>query len=474
MRNGRAVRANSRSGSLLRGESGGSSWPSTSLTRPLELVVEMLLARPSAGEVNADIFDIAEAADVADQAIRVSLDLAAARSRLHGLEVLLDDDGQFAVTGTLPDPAGTAVDTGSYLRADRADRSRLRPEPLRGEPTQLTADRPWQRQEFVSLEDLGVPPKLLTADTALKEAYGTGFDGISAVLGVAATWTPRDDKVVEVDRAELRDAVTGWSGLTQLEIDAALDRLTLTAEQLRQEGLRYWEQEKRSYRLAIRPLVSLGGDRLLLIPRRLEATQGVFSAYLLDGRVPWPPAELPQKVRDAFTDFRKSQNKQLERAVGAVLDQLHLPAKINIERHQAEAAGLQLEGEIDALAADPDRSRLWVCEVKDPTVAVSPSTMASRVSRFLKPSGHVSQLLRNVRDVEASPAAWARFLDAPDPDRDWRILLLMITRRVEPAAFVSNPAVLFVVLEDLATLIQADSEPAVGPVWPNCGLPTED
>ena len=74
------------------------------ITRPLELVLEMLLARTSAGSINADVFDIAEATDVADLTLTVSLDLAAVRSQLHELEVILDDDGQFAVTGALPEP----------------------------------------------------------------------------------------------------------------------------------------------------------------------------------------------------------------------------------------------------------------------------------------------------------------------------------------------------------------------------------
>ena len=73
------------------------------ITRPLELVLEMLLARTSAGSINADVFDIAEATDVADLTLTVSLDLAAVRSQLHELEVILDDDGQFAVTGALPE-----------------------------------------------------------------------------------------------------------------------------------------------------------------------------------------------------------------------------------------------------------------------------------------------------------------------------------------------------------------------------------
>lgn len=49
------------------------------------------------------------------------IEVAAVRSQLHELEVILDDDGQFAVTGALPEPAGTAIDTASYQRAERAD-----------------------------------------------------------------------------------------------------------------------------------------------------------------------------------------------------------------------------------------------------------------------------------------------------------------------------------------------------------------
>jgi len=46
----------------------------------------------------------------------------------------------------------------------------------------------------------------------------------------------------------------------------------------------------------------------------------------------------------------------------------------------------------------------------------------------------------------------------------------MITRHVEPAAFTSSPAVPFVLLEDLAALIQSQSDPGLGQVWPAAGV----
>ena len=77
------------------------------------------------------------------------------------------------------------------------------------------------------------------------------------------------------------------------------------------------------------------------------------------------------------------------------------------ERPDVEAAGLSLTGEIGILVADPDRSTLWVCEVKDLSVAFSPSTMKTRASRFLKPGAYIDQLLRNACDVQTNPAGWA-------------------------------------------------------------------
>jgi len=77
--------------------------------------------------------------------------------------------------------------------------------------------------------------------------------------------------------------------------------------QLRDEGLRYWEQERRRYRLTTRPLISQGNDQLILIPRLIEVTQDIYAAYLLNGRMPWPPSVVPRAVADAFNNFRNRQ-----------------------------------------------------------------------------------------------------------------------------------------------------------------------
>lgn len=404
--------------------------------------------------------------------MEASLYLDATRNRLHDLVVIVDEEGQFAISDQEPDsPTSRTIDLGAYLQAARSDRLRLRPEPIAGSPIQLTADTPRHHTEFVILADMRVLPSFAAADRVMRRELGTGTDGLRAVLGTAVNWTPDGaDDVVEVDRAELRDAAAAWSSLPASDIESALDLLLLTADKLRAEGMPYWEVERRSHRLPTRPLICLPGDRLLIIPRVIAAAQETYAAYLTDGRLPWPSSSIPRAVVDAFNDYRGRQNADLERQVLDAFRSLGLPCQGNIEPHKVAPLGLQLTGEIDALAADPQRSRLWVCEVKDVSSAASPRTLADRVKRFTKPDGYLNQVLRSHREVEANPGVAAGLLDVPDPDREWRVIPLMITRHVEPAAFAYNQSVAFVVIEDLADLLQADDLPSPGD---NPGSPQE-
>jgi hypothetical protein len=435
------------------------------LTRPLELLLETLLARTTTGIVDADIFEIAEAADLAGTAIEVSLYLAATRHRLHDLAVILDESGQFTITDMPPGSAvTTTIDIGAYRRADRADQLRLRPQPLEGTPVQLTEERSSRSTDFVRLSDVDVPGTLLAADTILRQQLGTGIDGIRAVLGTAVTWTPGSDDVTEISSAELRDAAIAWSHLPPEQVDAALSLLTLTPGHLLEEGIPYWELERRTYRLATRPLICAGDSRLVLVPRLIEASQGIYVTSVFNGRLPWPPTAVPRSVSDAFNNFRKTPTRDLELRVLQILDDLGVPCRGNIERHHAAPYGLRLTGEIDVIVADPERSRLWVCEVKDVSLTVSPRTLASRVAKFTGPHGYISQVLRSASDIRANPAAAAQLLGVSDPERRWDILPLMITRFVEPAAFTPHPAVPFATVEDLAYVIQQDTPPPPGQI----------
>jgi hypothetical protein len=447
------------------------------MTRPLDLLLERLLITPLAGPVVPDRFDIAEAADLVAYALETELGLDSTRRQLHGLAVMIAPDGRVAV---LPGPASKLradghltedapdLDLPSYLRADRDDRLRIHQDqetepPLR--PAHIDGQSSSQPNDFRPLAGITeVPPSLLAADALLRRECGTGIDGLNAVLGTAVSWHRDDDHVVLVERSDLWREAIAWSHLSTEEVDAAIDRLTLDPEQLASEGISYAAQERRHHRIAISPIPVVGG-RLLLMPWRIFAAQNTYANYLDDGRLPWHPEDLPKRVAQSFDHYRQIGNHALERAALARANALGLPASINLTPAIAKAAGLTIGGEIDLLVADPTRQRIWVCEVKDIYTAVSPQTIQRRIDKYTNSRhGFVRRLLTRQREVAGNISGVLAFLGLPATSGSWRTLPLMITRRVEPAAFVAGIGVPFVVIADLAAALTAPAEPSSGHV----------
>jgi hypothetical protein len=270
--------------------------------------------------------------------------------------------------------------------------------------------------------------------------------------------------VILVERSDLRNQAIAWSQLSAEEIDAAIDRLTLDPERLASQGISYATQERRHHRIAISP-IPVVGSRVLLMPWRIFAAQNTYANYLDDGRLPWHPEDLPKTVIDAFGHYRQIGNRALERAALAQANALGLSGSINVTPAMAKAAGLTIGGEIDLLIADPAHERIWVCEVKDIYTAISPQTIQRRIDKYTDSRrGFIRRLLMRQREVAGNISGALALLGLPAASGSWRTLPLMITRRVEPAAFVAGIGVPFIVIADLAAALTAPAEPSSGHV----------
>ena len=449
------------------------------MTRPLDLLLERLLITRLAGRVVPDRFDIAEAADLVAYALQTELALDSTRRQLHGLAVMVADDGRVAV---IPGPASkfradgqrsenaADLDLPGYLRADRDDRLRIREEEETEPPAHpvhidgRSSRQPNDFRPLASVADL--PPSFLAADTVLRNECGTGIDGLNAVLGTAVSWDREDDHVVLVQRHDLEREAMAWSHLPVEEIGAAIDRLTLDPGQLASEGIRYAAQERRHHRIAISPIPAVGGH-LLVMPWRIFAAQNTYANYLDDGRLPWHPDDLPKTVMEAFGHYRQIGNRALERAAFERAQALGLPGRLNVTPAIAKAAGLTIAGEVDLLIADPVHRRIWVCEVKDLYTAVSPQTIQRRIDKYANVrDGFAKRLLTRQHEVSENPSRALTLLgvNAEAEAEQWRIFPLMITRRVEPAAFVAGIPVPFVVIADVAGTLSAPNDPTNGHV----------
>jgi len=349
-----------------------------------------------------------------------------------------------------------AVDLEAYLEArrgfglrDRAPADDFDIEEYTG--SELTGTRP-----FTSIEQLDVPKRMLIADGFLKDHFGFGLNALSAVMGTAVNWNDPDDEVRIVGKAELAEQAIEWSKVPTAEILAAMRGLMLAKNVLRKDRVEYWELESRSYRLAIRPLVEISEDEVLLIPWLIHRCQDVFLIYMSDGRIPWPPTELTEKVRNAFIWYRQLMNEELERDVDDIAQGLGFATKTRVIEKEAAAVGLHVEGEIDALIGDVSRKRLWVCEVKDPQAGTSYSAIASGLRKFLGPKGYIQKLIDRHQEISVNVAGALRLLKVDAESNGWEVRRLMLTRRTEAAAFAYDRRVPFLVVSDLIKELDSD------------------
>jgi hypothetical protein len=240
----------------------------------------------------------------------------------------------------------------------------------------------------------------------------------------------------------------------------AADWLTLRCAALQGEMLEHWELDRRAVRLASRPLVEPEPGQLLLCPWAASMSRHILLGHLSDGRLPWPQSAVPDAVNKQLHKFRRSRNVALEREVIAALAKRpRLKALGNVKK--AKVLGLaDLPREIDGICLDQDRSRIWVLEAKDRTVALSPHQLRTAIDEFHEPGGYIDKLIANVDLVRASARTVAKALGADQPDRAWQVEGLMVTRRIEPAAYVRISRVSFCTADTVVQSIDTDTLPA--------------
>jgi len=316
-------------------------------------------------------------------------------------------------------------------------------------------------REFEPIASLDPPAHLLATDTLMRETLGTGLDGIRAVLGTAVDWSADETGIAVVGAAQLAQEAEEWSRLPRAEIDAAVALLSLDPQNLPGPVHRYWEVERLSHRLRVRPFPVIDG-KLWIMPWAAEATQELFLVYFQDSRLPYLDPALHPSAAAALQRHRQKRNLQLEDEAAATVRRLGLPHRANWTIEEAEAAGMAgLPGEVDLIVADIAKHRLWVCEVKDPEAAFAPAALSRHIGRFTRRKGYITKLLEKADAIAMNPAPAATACGVLD-EATWTVIPLMVTRAVEPAAFLDNPQVAFTVLEDLPTVLQAEHEPAQG------------
>ncbi|MCR6493169.1 hypothetical protein [Cellulomonas sp. P24] len=391
------------------------------------------------------------AAAAATRARSLATLATADRRRLVVASVCVDKDGAVTVTEA-PGPTDFALYTRNRVLTSVIELvdERKPMQPVVGGPE---GDAPFQR-----LADLPEADALRRIGDALRETIGAGLDAVVGVLAAAADHLPTTGTAL---RAALVDDAAGYTGLPQGEIEAAVDWLTATPERFRTTPFEYWKMEARPVRLVTQPFISTssghGSEQLLLVPGRIRLSQLAYLSYLNDGRLPIPRAVLRQPSMKALSDeldrFRQQMNKSQEIDAHRIAAEAGLPSRRDIDPRKTMKHGLVITGQIDLLVAVPATRRVWVAEVKDPAIAFSPWEVADEIDDFhggaadtgtgRRRRDEVGRLLEKTADISRQLPAALSLLGVPDPVEGWQAQPIVLTRRVSPAAFVTDPRVPF-------------------------------
>lgn len=423
--------------------------------RIVAFVVEEVLAHPPAGRADTDELTWIEAITAAEMCLDSCLRSDSLHHQLTHTTLELNDTYELDTEDSI-EP--TDIDLNAYQRV----RNRLtRPDAVpisTGIPTEPPAEEAPQAV-------LDAMPELAPIDNAMRSTLGFGIDALVGVLNVATQWEASSVEPVTIATADeiVTECTAVAVGAEQTEYAAAVDWLTLRADDLRADTIAHWETERRAKRVTTRPLIATP-EGLAVLPWASGATLRVVANYLSDGRLPWPSKVLPQPVNAALDTYRQNQNRQAEKTCAANLTVPGLIIRPSLKPAKAAKIGItSLSGEIDVLCIDPAQSRIWVVEVKDSYTPFSPYQIRRLVDAFDLEGKYVDKLLAKAARVSACATTLAAALHIDIPDRLWKVHALMALKHPEPAAYTVQARVSFCLVDDVLEIITSDGDPSRGP-----------
>ena len=291
--------------------------------------------------------------------------------------------------------------------------------------------------------------------SAMKAGQGYRPETVGLVLNTIAAWQVKSpDFIGRTTRNALIAACyeVKVGDLEEHEILAALDALTLCQTDLVAEPPQHWEQERRQVRLMTRPIIKAADETFRVLPWQSHATWKTFQAYLGEGRCMWPLASMSPHFQQALQVFREKRNRALEDDVAEQFRQVTQHVRVRIKKAKVLGLTRKIWGnnEIDVIALEVARRILWVVEAKDLFVPFAPATLRRSYEKYFEPGkGYVEKLLTKATIVSRNRKEILRALGVEEDGTAWRVVPIMVTRRVEPGGFARAAPVRFCAIGDL-------------------------
>ncbi|WP_019061576.1 hypothetical protein [Streptomyces prunicolor] len=442
-------------------------------TSALHLLLQQALVTPPAGDRPVDVLAVAELVALAEVVYTTGIAAVSAARRLHDLVLTIDPSGLFNLSAdpnTSAPAQGTAnadhlgfdAEAYQHARHQRMIEAAADTELKSFDAADVLARAQVRTPVGFTAAALPTGSELAKADQLLIKDWGCGLDAIVAVLATASDWATGERGTITVTSEELVAESAAWSGLPAEQLHAAVDRLRLHPGNAEGPGEHAYTEVERRIRPLTHPLIA-HGEQLLVLPWLAHVSLETWAANLDDGHLPHP--ELPAPVDKALFRYRQQLDQRLEKDVRDAARRAGLPHRFRLLEKTAATLGIPgLIGEIDLLVADSDTHRLWVIEAKNPTRAVAVHALQQHMKRFT--TRYRDKLLSKAATV-AQHAVQAAAACGVDGEYPWRVQPLMVTRTIEPAAFLVDPRVPYTTVDHLAAILSQPHDPGSG--WAPAG-----
>ena len=417
-----------------------------SQTRAIGLMIEEMLAQPPTGTKEPTEYDWQELLSLATLAREAGYRSEALHLELADVSLTITQ--HFEVIFVENDIA-SSIDMEAFERDWRLG---TLPDPI---PIGTSYGLSDNEQQWTAI---GVRlPEYEPIERALQEALGFGIDAIAGILDAAIRWPASEPRCIEpTGLDELAENAYQLNPAIPLDrYSKAVNWLSLGAVNFESQAptIEHWEIERRSARIAIRPLARQDSN-IWVAPWTAIAAKQTWINYLNQHRLPIPDVELPSPVASAFEQARQKRQRKFESDCAAAIDGLPLVTVTRLRENRSHEHGIaHLSGEIDILAIDPSRSAIFVIEVKDPFVPLSARSLRRQIGQFHEVNGYVDKLNRKVKDIETSATSLAANKRVQRPDRDWRVVGIMVTKHITPAAYINGCQVHFCTIRTLRDTI---------------------
>lgn len=215
-------------------------------------------------------------------------------------------------------------------------------------------------------------------NVAFVNSVGFSLTSLLSVLAILGRWTTVTQGAwplawsYDAPKAKiLEELISSLPDVSPTEIEAAVAFLTLDANRVcrlagsdHEEGdVPVWEHRKRDHRYTIRPLLRIGGDRLLWGAAAVHRSLGIWSGTFSDG---YPPADLGYPEIDMVAaEIKKHIENGLEIRAVDVFSRHLIYFEHGVDFHRRyPKEGLADVGDFDVLAYRPESNQWFMVECK--------------------------------------------------------------------------------------------------------------